>query len=325
MMNHPNDTDTLPEDGKLQAFNETERLIFQELLKRHNLLDPARGISKGATAHYLKKIRIMIDNGQPIMMTLPAFPGKSPNRKKTLSYLPDLAESIALEELSDMCRAIQNIYSPGAVIEVCSDGYVFSDLVYIPNSHVKEYTDELERLSNTKYPGFFRYFDLRDAYPDLDNLDEMRERLTTEYAEPLDALTARTRMDDDAKSMYRGITRFLFEDYKGLAEFDDYSNSRIQKQAREFAYRLIQRSNAWSGLLQKRAPGSVRLSIHPQASDSLKFGIKTVPCHDAWRTPWHSVALKRDGEVILEKRSEVEATGCRLMFRDGRPSYYVSH
>ncbi|MEP3297817.1 MAG: isocyanide synthase family protein [Pseudoruegeria sp.] len=322
-MNRVNDRAFLPLDDEFLDTTETGLLIFQELYKRYNPLDPEKRISKVAAEHHLEQIQTMMDAGLPIKMVLPAFPGKSPNRRKALSSMPDLAEYLALKELAEMCRAIQKIYAPGAIIEICSDGYVFSDLVYIPDTHVKEYTDELKRRTSAVHPGFFRYFDLKNAYPHLGGIAEMRDRLTEEYAEPLEELVARIREDEDAQSMYRGITRFLFEDYKGLADFADYSNSRIQKDARKAAYRLIQQSNAWSALLKKRSPGSLRLSIHPQSPNSLKFGIKIVSCLDIWRTPWHSVALKRDGQIVLERRSEVEANGCRLMFRDGRPCHYV--
>ncbi len=311
-----------------QSFNTdkagtTEQQIFAELFTRRNQIDPEQDLSERAIAHHHGQIASMVARDEPIVFVLPAFPGKSPNRRKTLSYLPDLAERLALQELSEMCEAIGRIYAPGAVVHVCSDGYVFSDLVHIPDAHVREYTDELESWSGELYPHRFVYFDLKDAYPGLPDLDRMRAVLTQEYGEPVEALSVQVKADPAANAMYRGITRFLYEDYKGMSAFADLSNTAIQKKARATAYRVIQRSNAWSSLLAKRYPRAVRLSIHPQGADSTKFGIRLVPCLDIWRTPWHSVAVKRDGQVFLERRADVEAGACRLMFRDGRPCHFI--
>ncbi|WP_321337137.1 isocyanide synthase family protein [Breoghania sp.] len=301
----------------------TEHRVFAELFERRNPIAPDQDMSERAIAHHVGQIASMVARGEPIAFVLPAFPGKSPNRRKTLSHLPDLAERLALQELSQMCEAIGGIHAPGAVVHVCSDGYVFSDLVHIPDAHVCEYTDELESWSGELYPGRFAYFDLKDAYPAQPDLDRMREMLTEEYGDPVEALSAEVKADPAANAMYRGITRFLYEDYKGMSAFAELSNTAIQKKARATAYRVIQRSNAWSALLAKRYPRAVRLSIHPQGPDSTKFGIKLVPCLDIWRTPWHSVAVKRDGQVYLERRADVEAGACRLMFRNGRPCHFI--
>ncbi|MEI2387745.1 isocyanide synthase family protein [Breoghania sp. JC706] len=312
-----------PLDDHIKNSSEKDHRIFFELMRRNNPLDPEKGISEAAATHHLNQIRKMIVAGEPISMILPAFPGKSPNRRKTLSYMPDLAERLALDELAGLCRSIEDIYPPGAVVEICSDGYVFSDLVQIPDNRVTEYTDELKRWTSELYPDFFAYFDLKDAYPQLTDLARMREVLTQQHGEAIDSISAQAREDAGARSMYLGITRFLFEDYRGMREFSGFSNTAIQKRARATAYQVIQRSNAWSALLEARRPDAVRLSIHPQGENSKKFGIRLVPCVDIWRTPWHSVAVKRDGQIFLERRSDVEAEACRLMFRNGRPCHYV--
>lgn len=48
---------------------------------------------------------------------------------------------------------------------------------------------------------------------------------------------------------------------------------------------MIQRSNAWSRLLERTFPDSVRLSIHPQFRVSAKIGVRLVDSADAWLTP----------------------------------------
>jgi pyoverdine/dityrosine biosynthesis protein Dit1 len=67
----------------------------------------------------------------------------------------------------------------------------------------------------------------------------------------------------------------------------------------------------------------MRLSIHPQACRSEKFGITLLASHEVWLTPWHSVAvLRTDGRFVLMNRTAAERVG-ELVHRDGRPSHYV--
>lgn len=62
-------------------------------------------------------------------MALPAFPFKSPNGDvKVLGVLPDKAEDVALAHLNGLCAAIGDIYPPGAILTIVSDGLVYNGL-----------------------------------------------------------------------------------------------------------------------------------------------------------------------------------------------------
>ena len=285
----------------------------------------AGGAPLQAQEPHLSLITALVQAGQPIEMVLPAFPGKSPNRTKTLSHLPDLAERYAMDELGALCAQIQALHAPGAKIHICSDGYVFADLVKIPDQHVQAYTSELQRYADQHHPGLFAMFDLKDAYPQLSCMDSRREELMISHGESLIVLKERSLNEPEAMVMYRGITRFLAEDYAGLPAFAGISNTQIQKAAKLAAFRVIQRSEAWSELLKIRYPQFIRLSIHPQFEASSKIGIQLVPSSDLWRTPWHSVAVKRQGKITLDKRSNVDESSNRLVFQNGRPCHYASH
>ncbi len=275
-------------------------------------------------APHLDTVMQAVSHQQPIVMILPAFPGKSPNRKKTLGHLPDYAELYALDNLHELCQEIRRVYQPGAVIGICSDGYVFSDVVRIPDRQVKAYTDMISDYCTKKYPGMFFMYDLIDTYPEIKHLDSLREELMIQYGTSLLALKKRVKEEPEAASMYKGVTRFLGEDYGGMDEFAGVSNAQIQKVARVAAYRVIQRSEAWSKHLEEKFPRAVRLSIHPQFRISKKIGIRLAPVKDRWRTPWHSVAVKRGADIYLEKRSNVDERDYHLIFKSGRPFHYVS-
>ena len=270
---------------------------------------------------HLRNIVEAVKRFEPITLVLPGFPAKSPNRKKTLGPLPDLAEKHALENLVGLCSRIENVYSPGAKIAICSDGRVFSDLVRISDADVSSYGRHLKAYAEKKFPKCFEFFNLDDVYPDIRDFDVMREELLIHHGESIEALRKRCKTDPHAEAMYKGITRFIFEDYSGLDEFNDLSRTSIQNKARIIAYRVIQRSNAWTRLLEQHFPHAVRLSIHPQFRVSKKIGVFLVDTEDSWQTPWHAVAVKQNGCIKLMKRSDAEKTAL-LAFENGMPSHF---
>lgn len=299
--------------------------ILAEVFARRRLLSSEREknpLPAIEAAPHLPKILGAIEQGKPLRMVLPAFPAKSPSRDKTLSHLPDHGEELALRNLDDLCRRIAGIYEPGARIVVCSDGRVFADVVRIPDPHVTEYNAALRDIARDLQLDHLDFFDLDDVYEGVKDYAILREDLMVQYGEALKPLQERCRTQAEAGEMYRGITRFLFEDFCGLPEFATLSRTGIQNIARINAYRVIQRSNAWGRLLADLLPDTVRLSIHPQFRLSEKIGINLIAQADGWATPWHSVVLKRGDRVSLLPRKEAERLNAALIYRNGRPSHY---
>ena len=176
-------------------------------------------------------------------------------------------------------------------------------------------------------------FNLEELYEDM-SFDAMRVVLTEEFGSSLEDLRASVRRaakdpaasleDREMNRLYCGITRFLVED----ASFPGQTKSRnaIQNECRVRAYAVIQRSNAWSGVVERHFPEAVRLSIHPHGCGAKKLGIQLSESveGDAWVTPWHAVAVEmEEGRFMLKKRSDAEALGARLVTRDGRPSHFT--
>jgi pyoverdine/dityrosine biosynthesis protein Dit1 len=237
-----------------------------------------------------------------------------------LSHLPDHGEELALINLNNLCKRIGEIYEPGARIVICSDGRVFADVVRIPDQDVSEYNSTLRQGAVDQGLAHLDFFDLDDVYPGVKDYAVLREDLMVLYGEALRPLQERCKAHSEAAEMYRGITRFLFEDFSGLDEFRGMSRNAIQVMARSNAYRVIQRSNAWGRLLADQLQDAVRLSIQVRLSE--KIGINLIDSGDCWATPWHSVVLKRGNKVQLVPRREAEKMNAALIFKDGRPSYY---
>ncbi|MGH4025158.1 MAG: L-tyrosine/L-tryptophan isonitrile synthase family protein [Pseudonocardiaceae bacterium] len=259
-----------------------------------------------------------VARGAPVEFALPAFPAKSPNSSKVLGATPDMAERLALEFLADICDRVGQLYRPGARIIVCSDGRVFSDIVQIGDSNVTRYQAELRSMIDGIGPESLDLFNLDDEYTGYSHTT-MRQALMYHYGEDLEVLKQQVRGGEQL-TLYRGITRFLVED----AYTPDYRGSRaaLQRQCRERAYGVIQRSKAWGRLIAERFPDAVRMSIHPQPCGSAKLGINLVETPDSWLTPWHSTAVDIGGRFVLMKRHQAEAMGGELVYVDGRPSHY---
>lgn len=277
------------------------------------------------TLPHVEKVIRCIQRGEPVKLVLPAFPAKSPSRRKTLGHLPDLGEEIAFDNLCTLCNRIADVYPVGAKMVVCSDGRVFADIVRIPDQDVTEYNNAMRRYVQNKGMHNIEFFDLDDVYPNVKDFGVLREDLMIIYGEALSSLQKRCRTEESAGEMYRGIVRFMFEDFSGIGEFAGMSRNAIQNAARLAAYRVIQRSNAWGRLLVQHLPDAVRLSIHPQFRVSEKIGINLVGATDCWATPWHSVVLKEGDKVSLVPRSRAEEMNAALIFRNGRPSHFELH
>lgn len=282
------------------------------------------------SSQHLPKILAAVKQNKPVVFVLPAFPGKSPNPEKVLGHLPDHAERLSLGFLGNLCQTIKKFYTPGIKIKLCSDGRVFSDVIGMQESHVSAYQIELDKLIKNMSLSDLSIFKLDDFYEGL-NFIQMREELMKNYGTSLDVLKNNIRNgakpgaspdEQDSNCMYRGITRFLFEDSQHSSQTK--SRSAIQKASRSNAYEVIRRSNAWSELISTCFPRAVRLSIHPQTCGAKKLGIRLIG-DEIWMTPWHGVAVESTSGYVLLKRSEAEARGAQLIYSsDGRPSHYKS-
>ncbi|MEK2646745.1 isocyanide synthase family protein [Bdellovibrio sp. BCCA] len=302
-----------------QVSNQILNLLFEI----RNLSHPLTAADQNQEALHrefqLAKIEAYMQVQAPIHMVLPAFPAKSPNPLKTLGSEPDLGEVLALQKLNTLCEQIATIYSPGAAITICSDGRVFSDVVLVSDTDVDRYGYEISEIIVKHGFKNLSTFSLEDVF-DGKSYDEMRQLLTKEFAEDLELLRARTRTESDALALFNGIHRFMFEDQ--LALFPERSKNQSREKAKGLAYEVIRRSNAWSRVVEKYFPNSLRLSIHPQSLRSSKIGVRLLDSNDLWRTPWHSVTVFDGKQYYLAPRSEAEALGGVLKYAEDKYPFY---
>lgn len=299
--------------------------ILRFTFRNRRLLDPASPCMQEPCercyAPHLARVRRFVERQEPIHFVILAFPSKSPNTTKVLGPLPDLAEWSALEYLQSFCDQLSYYHPPGARITICSDGHVFAEAVGITDEEATAYHAEMEAIVAAQGAGSIDFFALIDAF-DAMSYPRMRERLEEYYAEQVDVIRKRVGTDATARQLFNGIHRFLFEDRAAMRP--ELSRNRVREETKQVAYTVVQRSNAWSRLVEERFPAAVRLSIHPQPEHGEKLGFHLLKTRDNWLTPWHGVALESSDGLILVKRFQAEQAQARLVWRHNRPSHFVA-
>ncbi|MFH9349576.1 L-tyrosine/L-tryptophan isonitrile synthase family protein [Kitasatospora sp. NPDC017646] len=276
----------------------------------------------GCREAHRAKLAYFIRRSLPIHLVLPAFPAKSPNRTKVLGGTPDYAEFLGLSFLQGLCDYIRHFHPAGARITICSDGHVFGDVVGVEDDMVTEYRRRLADMIKAANWSSLDLYGLDDAFSGTD-YPKLRQVLELDYAPSLDDLKESVRTDANARSLFNGIHRFMFEDAVGV-KGDSVSRTALRNESKERAYRTISRSNAWSAVVAEQFPRALRLSIHPQPPHSEKIGVRLLRSSDEWLTPWHGVVLDDGTNLSLVKKWDAEKLDASVVWRDGRPSHYVA-
>lgn len=272
-----------------------------------------------AVQNHLNKINSFIQKKEAIQIILPAFPAKSPNREKTIGTKPDLGEFLGLKRLNNICSEIQEVYTPGAKVVICSDGRVFSDIVQVSDNDVTAYSVALKDIIKREHIDNLKTFNLDDIFPQL-SYKEMRDKLTNNYGKNLQKIKVNVKNQESEKTLFNGLHKFVFEDMSFLN--NELSKNQLKRQSKEIAYQIIQRSHAWSDIVAEHFPKSIRISIHPQKLDTGKIGIQLVKCNNNWGTPWHNVVLLDEEGYQLIKCKEAKEMGAELTSSQKGYSFY---
>ena len=267
-----------------------------------------------------QQIENLIRLGRTITFVLPAFPAKSPNREKTAGVLPDLGERLALRALNDICRKIHAIYRMGAQMIICSDGRVFSDLVQVSDADVDAYAAGIKEIIAEEKLTFLSTFSLEDYYDNI-GYDRMRDLLSYQHGDLIADIKSHVKINAEARMLFNGIHRFIFEDR--IVQMDTVSKNQVRRFSKDIAYQVIQRSHAWSRLVENHFPDAIRLSIHPQHCHSAKMGMMLLNSQDLWATPWHRVVLIEGEQCRLVRKKEAEALHAAPVFCNDRFSHYT--
>ncbi|KAF4311959.1 pyoverdine dityrosine biosynthesis protein [Botryosphaeria dothidea] len=242
----------------------------------------------------------------PIRFCLPAFPCKSPSAEKTCGTDPDRAEYLALKSLDEFARRIGDIYSPGAIVLIVSDGHVFSDLLEVKDHQVDIYGESLKQMyyrvksskqcnGNIQFTSlteiFFSNQEITDLFHEkwIDGFD-LTHPINSERSENAELCrklmmalgqndktilrSLITSQDPSTLGLYRGLSRFMLDDLSKSRAFAGLSISKRKKISSSVAAEMIVRNCAYSNLVEMLFPSHVRLSIHAHDNSGPKFAIR---------------------------------------------------
>ena len=292
--------------------------LVARLMRRRRVAPGTGPVDEAGQAPHLVRIRRAIAAERPLELALPGFSGKSPNPRKSLGILPDMAEFLALRSLQGLCDELAALHPPGVRLILCTGGGVFGDLWGATDHEVAAYDSRLEALL-AEHPSIER-FDLSDAFGSLQPAAR-RDHLMQGWGEDAQTLRERTRRVPALGALLDGLQRVLFEDRLGI---DRRNRTSLRPDAGVDALELLRRTRAWTRLVDFQFPDAVRLSIHPQPALSDRLGVHLVPTKDPWLTPRHGVVLLGKDGFELVARHDAEGAGARLIAVEDRPSHFES-
>lgn len=281
------------------------------------------------------RVRRHVAARRTIPMVLPAFPAKSINRvDKVLGPSPDLGEELALARLNDLCCQIQEIYTPGAMVLIATDGACYNDLTGVTNHNLWEYGVTIRKMvaaKGYKCIEFVRIMNLLGlhAEPEITKeqyialLEPSRQQLMERYGDPHFDANACIKSDPDYKLTFDGYAKFLKKDLAyGPIRDAALTSKKYKSKVHETAKIMIARGVAFAKLILEKYPEYVRLSIHP-STGLTKISMPLIPQPDSFSmTPWHcAVAVDVHGNFKTGHITTWKDTH-DIVYRDGRPYFF---
>ncbi len=170
-----------------------EHEIAEAVFDKQYLRGPRETCSRQAIS---SKVRLLIEQGQPIRMVIPALPFKFSSPLKTRGHGPDLGEINFLLSLVEIAWTVEILYKKGrgsppgplAQFIVVSDGSRFASFVGEPTDRLDKYQEMVQ--------DWVRRLGLENYVSIVDYLEVLRARL------PKDVFDAKTTIASKARVEY---------------------------------------------------------------------------------------------------------------------------
>ncbi|KAJ3141971.1 Dityrosine transporter 1 [Irineochytrium annulatum] len=284
--------------------------------------------------------------------------------------MPDLGEELAYTSMELFAKKVRAVYKPGLSFLIVSDGHVFSDLIGVDDDLVESYGEILRFMVNGlslstpfAFHGLVHLLTSDDEASrkalDIDSVDlkyhlgskisdsanDTRRILQLLFGSDDAQLHKKVKEDPHVNSLFRGFSKFLFEDLQGQEALQKLPSKKQRKElCSKLAYGMILRNQAYSDAVSVLYPLHVRISIHPHPNCGPKFGVNLIHaslCHRGLQsaarlelfhtpTPWHNVVVRdcTGLHVVMAKKQAVEVLAAKgvewevVRYEgDGRPSH----
>jgi pyoverdine/dityrosine biosynthesis protein Dit1 len=263
-----------------------------------------------------EKLTSFVILNKPIDFVMLGFPFKSTNiRDKVLGQLPDAAEEETLRNFARFNAAVKAVYEPGVNIHIVSDGFVFNDVLKVPDHVVYDYKSISASLAG-EAP--MHWYDINDFYTGGD-LATKRSTVIQQFGITPEKLQFEIMNNPDVNYLYRGMVRFMEEE---LAMQTFASNNQHTKAAKELARTMMFRNEAYSNLVKHEFSNMVRLSMHPSINNGTKYSFQLIPGgrHSAWHC---ALVVTKEGAIETMHRKDAILAGHELVYKDNRPYFFM--
>jgi pyoverdine/dityrosine biosynthesis protein Dit1 len=291
--------------------------IFERFMMQPTIIDQFDKVGREVLR---EKLSFFVILNRPIDFVMLGFPFKSTNiRDKVIGTLPDMAELKTLENFTRFNSQIKEVYPPGVHIHIVSDGFIFNDLLNVPDQTVVSYKHlSMDFGMSSNAP--MLWYDLNDFYKGND-LREKREKVVNDFGITAEKLETDILMNPDVNYLYRGMIIFMEEE---LAMQTFPSKNQHTKAAKSLARQMMFRNEAYSNLVRQEFSSMIRLSMHPSINNGAKYSFQLIPSENARHSAWHSVlVVDEKGELSTVHRKDAEAAGHQLIYQDNRPFYFL--
>src|SRR3989344_8763165 len=187
--------------------------------------------------YYEERINNAIQNERPIEFVLPSFPVKCFNPLKVRRRTPDLAEIGWLSRLYSLCRDIEQIYQPGAMVILVTDGLVYAPIFREPIAHAQRYREEIDELIvDLGYRKYITSVDMGDLVAsredEFNRIYQMVEIRVADHYERYPNDSDRQRLIENTMT---NINLTMYPERDLIDVFVNENNSALQEEIRERA------------------------------------------------------------------------------------------
>lgn len=252
---------------------------------------------------WLKKFNRFLNKNEPLKFTILGFPFKVPVPLKTNRKYPDMGDVLALFRLKLLNDHIKNLYPPGGITFVFTEG-VFGRFTGIAEETWLKYAQFLkelaERLNFSESVKFIDFAEMEKAVPDFterikDKVTQLRELFAKKDQEFMNKYTGAY------ESIYRIVKPESLDEIILLEVYNDELSDenisevarRVRSQLRKDTHEAIFQYYAYLALrddldfINQRVPGALTLSVSPKPN---RLGIIQVNA-ECTRLPHHGVTV----------------------------------
>lgn len=194
---------------------------------------------------YVQRISKFISKGEPIKFVFQGLPFKCHNPIETLRRTPDLGELATLQRLLDINETVRQVYAPGVLFTVLTEGNNYLDLFGATKKEADTYINRCKEFSNfIDKNRVINFVDFMELVGDKNKFFELaaaaEELVTSEEIEQFTPVMRRSLPIINKVAFEDLLAVFGFgKSFDKLSEFEKDFSDYIQIGARDLAIKYL--------------------------------------------------------------------------------------